>query len=84
VLSLLRAINRERGTTIVAVLHDLNHAMALCDRVLLLKGAGMYAIGAPEEVLTSRSIRDVYGIEAEIAYSGSTGRATIIPRIDVA
>lgn len=84
VLELLRGINRENGTTIVAVLHDLNHALALCDRVLLLAQGRVHGIGSPEEVLTPESIREVYGIEAEIARSRFTGRPTIIPRIDVA
>jgi iron complex transport system ATP-binding protein len=33
--------------------------------VLLLKDGEMYAYGTPEEVLTTESVRDVYGVDAE-------------------
>ena len=84
VLSLLHSINRNEGTAIVAVLHDLNHVLALCDRVLILNEGRLHRLGPPEEVLTAETIREVFGIEAEIIRSRFTGQATIIPRIDVA
>jgi len=84
VLSLLRAINRSEGTTVITVLHDLNHVLSLCDRVLLLDCGRIQAFGPPEEVLTTDTIRRVFRIEAEILHSNATGRPHIVARDDVA
>src|SRR5205823_6359485 len=46
--ALLRRLNRERGTTVLLVSHDLNLAAEVCDRLLLLNGGRAAAIGAPE------------------------------------
>ena len=45
--------------------HDLTLPLRCTDKVLLLKDGEMYAYGTPEEVLTTESVRDVYGVDAE-------------------
>jgi ABC-type polysaccharide/polyol phosphate transport system ATPase subunit len=42
---------RAGGKTIVLVSHDLNSIERLCDRALLLRGGGVEAVGAPDEVI---------------------------------
>jgi iron complex transport system ATP-binding protein len=56
--------------TVVAVLHDLNHALMFCDRVAVLRDGRLDAIGAPAEVLTRRRLADVFRVEAEIRHDG--------------
>lgn len=62
-VSALKALNRERGITIVCVLHDLNQAAALADRVLLMKAGRILHDGRPAEVLRPGPLAEVYGVE---------------------
>lgn len=59
----LKALNRERGITIVCVLHDLNQAAALADRVLLMREGRIRHDGPPETVLRPGPLAEVYGVE---------------------
>lgn len=60
VLDLVKRLNRERGLTVVVVLHDLNLAAQYCDRLLLFDNGSLRKEGTPEEVLTYQTIEAVY------------------------
>lgn len=60
ILNLLKGLNKNKGITIIIVLHDLNLASEYCDRILLLDNGSVYKIGSPTEVLTYKNIKDVY------------------------
>lgn len=75
-LQLLRAT----GATVVAALHDLNLAAAYCDRICVLDGGRLVAVGAPADVLTERLLSEVYGVEARITLDADTGS----PQVTVA
>jgi iron complex transport system ATP-binding protein len=62
----MRQLNRERGLTIVAALHDLNLAALFFPRLVLLRDGRIYRDGSPKEVLTEKTIEDVYGIRVRI------------------
>lgn len=68
VLELVRSVNRELGITTVMVLHDLNQASAYSDSIFVIRGGQIALTGRPQEVLTPATIRDVYGVEAEVEY----------------
>ncbi|PLX86172.1 MAG: cobalamin/Fe(3+)-siderophore ABC transporter ATP-binding protein [Desulfuromonas sp.] len=77
---LLQKLNREQGTTIVQVLHDLDLAAQTSHRVLMFSATGaVAAIGAPGEVLTADNIRSVFGVEVEVGVSPVSGVARIFP-----
>jgi iron complex transport system ATP-binding protein len=61
VMELLRRQTRS-GASVIAVLHDLGLAAQFCDRVAMLDGGRLVAIGPPETVLTPALIETVYGI----------------------
>ena len=61
VLELIRNWNRSTGTTVVAVLHDLNLAAEYCDRLLVLDKGVVEALGSAAEILTADMIYRVYG-----------------------
>ncbi|MEZ4331642.1 MAG: ABC transporter ATP-binding protein [Myxococcota bacterium] len=65
-LDLLRRLNRERGTTIVVSLHDLEHAAHVADRVAVLSRGRLYAVGPPEEILTEETLLDVFRVATRI------------------
>jgi iron complex transport system ATP-binding protein len=66
VFELLRRLNRERGLTIVAALHDLNLAALFCPRLVMLRDGKIYRDGSPSEVLTEKTIEEVYGIRVRV------------------
>ncbi|GBE54264.1 hemin import ATP-binding protein HmuV [archaeon BMS3Bbin15] len=51
------------GITVVASMHNINMASLYCDRIVLLKHGRIVGDGVPEEVITRRSIKDVYGVD---------------------
>lgn len=62
ILKLVKKLNQEYGITIVMVLHDINQAITYSDRIIGLKDGQVLVEGAPEEVITEESIRELYGI----------------------
>ena len=68
VFELLRRLNRERGLTIVAALHDLNFAALFFARLVMLRDGKIYRDGSPNEVLTEKTIAEVYGIRVRIEH----------------
>jgi iron complex transport system ATP-binding protein len=63
VLELVRYLNREHALTVVMVLHDLNQAARYASRVVVLREGAVYAEGAPQDVLTATTLREVFGVE---------------------
>ncbi|CRZ19129.1 ABC transporter ATP-binding protein [Mycolicibacterium neworleansense] len=68
---------RQTGATVVAALHDLNLAAAYCDRICVLDGGRLVALGAPADILTERLLFEVYGVEARITLDEDTGRPQV-------
>lgn len=66
VLKLLRKLNREEKSTIVMVVHDLNHATRFADHVVCIKDGQIMHKGTPIEVLNDKMLKDVFQIEATI------------------
>jgi ABC-type cobalamin/Fe3+-siderophores transport system ATPase subunit len=65
-LSVINDLKHTFEKTIVAVFHDINHAMGGSDFVYMLKNGRIYAEGPPEEVLTEISISSVYDTTAHV------------------
>jgi iron complex transport system ATP-binding protein len=79
VASLLRRLNRERGVTLVLATHDLNLAASLCDPMILLRDGRVLAQGPTREVLTPRAVRDLFDVDADIAFHERASHMTIVP-----
>ncbi|GFN31796.1 ABC transporter ATP-binding protein [Paenibacillus xylaniclasticus] len=68
-LQLLEAVlewQRERDLIVITVLHDLNLASLYCDELVVMKEGALYAVGSPEQIVTSELVRSVYGAEADV------------------
>lgn len=63
ILNLVRKLNRDYGITIVMVLHDINQAIHFSDRIIGLLGGKVIVEGNSEEVISTESIQNLYGIE---------------------
>jgi iron complex transport system ATP-binding protein len=66
VLALLGRLNRERGVTIVAVLHDLEQAAWIAHRMAVLHRGRLYDVGTPDACIRPEMLRDVFGVAARI------------------
>lgn len=64
---------RRQELTVVAALHDLNHAAMFCDRIAVMHSGQLIALGTPREVLTPTRIRDVFGVDVAIDRHGVDG-----------
>ena len=66
VLDLLTDLNRNRGTTIIMVLHDLNLAARYADHLVALAAGRPHAAGEPAQVLTADTVSAVFGLASRI------------------
>jgi ferric enterobactin transport system ATP-binding protein len=79
-LELCLRLNREQGTTMVAVLHDLNHACRYADHIVVMKAGVIVAEGDPRHVVTGELVEDVFGLPCRIIPDPETGTPLVIPR----
>lgn len=79
VLDLVTDLNRERGTTVAMVLHDLNLAARYADELVAVKGGAVVAQGSPAEVITAERVRGVFGLTASIVPDPVTGTPLVVP-----
>ncbi|HEX6474654.1 MAG TPA: ABC transporter ATP-binding protein [Candidatus Limnocylindria bacterium] len=73
-LRTMRRLRRERGLTVLAVLHDLNLAAAFAPRVVVLNDGRVAADGDPADVLTPDLVARVFGVGTEYAVTPSGAR----------
>jgi len=78
IMDLVKSLNRERGMTVLAVLHDLNLASQYCDRLILVGQGNVRADGSPDDVITADNIRRVYGAEVWVRKHPATSRPYVI------
>jgi iron complex transport system ATP-binding protein len=73
-LDLIRDLADGHAIAVGVVLHDLDQAAAVADRVALLSQGRIVADGTPEDVLTPDRLSEVYGIRVDVETDTSTGR----------
>ncbi|GGW94934.1 ABC transporter ATP-binding protein [Streptomyces malachitofuscus] len=73
-LDLMRDLADDHGIAVGVVLHDLDQAAAVADRIVLLAAGRVVAEGPPGEVLTPERLTEVYGIRIEVDTDPLTGR----------
>jgi iron complex transport system ATP-binding protein len=80
VLDLLADLNAARGTTIVMVLHDLNLAARYSHHLIAMRDGQVAACGAPDEVITSERVEEVFGLANEVVPDPVSGTPLVVPR----
>ena len=68
-----------RGRTIVAVLHDLNHAARYASHIVAMRGGRIVAEGAPRDVITSERVEAVFGLANVVIEDPVTGGPLVVP-----
>ena len=74
VLEILKHLNREQGTTIVMVLHDLNLASRYSDYLLAMKDGQIARYGTPEEVMTRDVLAECFFIDGDVVTDRRSGK----------
>lgn len=64
----------DHGIAVGVVLHDLDQAAAVADRIALLHAGRVIADGPPEDVLTAERLTAAYGIRIDVDTDPLTGR----------
>ncbi|MGH9182539.1 MAG: ABC transporter ATP-binding protein [Acidimicrobiales bacterium] len=79
VLGLVRRLVDEEGITVGMVLHDLNQAASVSDRMAFLSAGRMVTVGPPGEVMTTETISAVFEVEVTVLTDPATGLPTCLP-----
>ena len=79
VLDLLTDLVRQRGRTVVVVLHDLNLACRYADHIVAMKAGRIVAEGRPVDVMTEAVVEDVFGMVSRIVVDPVSETPMIVP-----
>jgi iron complex transport system ATP-binding protein len=78
-LDLLTELNRDRGTTVVMVLHELNLAARYADHLVVMSAGRIVAEGTPSDVLTSEVVDEAFGLRAQVVPDPVAGSPLVVP-----
>ncbi|MFE7195103.1 ABC transporter ATP-binding protein [Microbacterium oxydans] len=77
-LELFRRLHAE-GRTLVAVLHDLNHAARYATHIIAMKDGQVVAEGEPKDIVTVEMVREVFGLECLVVPDPVAGSPLVVP-----
>ncbi|MFJ7921475.1 ABC transporter ATP-binding protein [Lysinibacillus fusiformis] len=77
-LELFKDLHKQ-GNTLVAVLHDLNHAARYATHLIAMKAGKVIAQGAPSDIVTEELVEEVFGLKCKIIPDPITNTPLIIP-----
>lgn len=80
VLDLVALLNKERGRTVVMVLHDLNMASRYAHYLVAMREGRIVAEGPPAEVMTEATVRKVFDLDCVVIPDPVTGTPLVVPR----
>ncbi len=78
-LETILSLKEDCGKTVISVFHDINHAIEVSDLVYMMKDGQIYNYGTCDQVITEKSIRDVFEIPAKVCRFHSLEKAIVIP-----
>ncbi|QHC28803.1 ATP-binding cassette domain-containing protein [Streptomyces sp. HF10] len=79
VLDLCAELHETQGRTLVAVLHDLNHAARYATHLIALRGGEVIAEGAPNDIVTAELVEQVFGLKCQVIEDPETGTPLVVP-----
>jgi len=68
-----------QGTTLVAVLHDLNHAARYATHLVAMRDGVIVAQGDPREIITEELVEEVYDLPCTVITDPVTGAPLVLP-----
>ncbi|MEE1800300.1 ABC transporter ATP-binding protein [Streptomyces sp. JV176] len=79
VLDLCAELHETQGRTLVAVLHDLNHAARYATHLIAMRDGRIVAEGSPAEVVTAERVEQVFGLRCQVIDDPETGTPLVVP-----
>ncbi|CNG94872.1 iron-siderophore ABC transporter ATP-binding [Yersinia frederiksenii] len=79
-LELFSHLNQQLNHTLVAVLHDLNHACRYATHIIAMRDGQIVAQGKPREVITADLVEHVFGMPCLIIDDPVSGTPLVIPK----
>jgi iron complex transport system ATP-binding protein len=79
VLDLCARLHREQERTLVAVLHDLNHAARYATHLIAMRDGRVVAEGDPSSIVTGDLVESVFGMPCRVIEDPETGTPLVIP-----
>ena len=79
-LDLCADLHEREGRTLVAVLHDINHAARYATHLIALNRGEIIAQGPPNKILTAELVEQVFNLPCRVLEDPETGTPLIIPR----
>ena len=67
------------GTTLVAVLHDLNHAARYATHLVAMRDGEIVAQGEPREIITESIVEQVYDLPCRVITDPVSGTPLVLP-----
>ena len=80
VLDLCERLRVEGGTTLVAVLHDLNLASRYATHLVAMKRGAIVAQGPPVAIVTPDLVEEVFGLHSRVITDPESGTPLVVPR----
>jgi iron complex transport system ATP-binding protein len=69
----------EQGRTLVAVLHDLNHACRYATHLVVMRDGAVVAEGAPGDIVTAELVESTFGVTCQVMSDPETGTPMVVP-----
>ncbi|MEV5767285.1 ABC transporter ATP-binding protein [Micromonospora sp. NPDC052213] len=79
ILDLCARLHEEQGRTLVAVLHDLNHAARYATHLIAMRDGRVVAAGPPREVVTAELVEEVFRLPCRVIDDPETGTPLVVP-----
>jgi iron complex transport system ATP-binding protein len=79
VLDLCADLHENHGRTLVAVLHDLNHACRYATHLIAMRSGQIVAQGDPGDIVTADLVHEVFGLRCRVVEDPESGTPLIIP-----
>jgi iron complex transport system ATP-binding protein len=67
------------GHTLVAVLHDLNHAARYGTHLIAMQDGQVVAVGPPDQVVTAELVEEVFGLRCLVVPDPVSGTPQVVP-----
>ncbi|MFS2324640.1 ABC transporter ATP-binding protein [Brucella sp. H1_1004] len=78
-LDLLAQLNKQ-GRTVVAVLHELNHACRYASHLIAMRDGALIAQGKPADIVTEQLVEEVFGLSSVIIADPVSSTPMIVPK----
>jgi iron complex transport system ATP-binding protein len=80
ILDLCAELHAEQGRTLVAVMHDLNHAARYATHMIAMRDGEVIATGTPDEVVTEENVQRIFELPCRVMPCPETGTPLVIPK----